>query len=297
MKIDRLISIITTLQQKGKVTAPYLAEKLEVSRRTINRDIEDICRAGIPIVTTQGTDGGIELMEGYHIDTTIFTEDELQSIFIGLKSLDSVSNGSKAKNLSEKIGGVIPETDHMMIDLSSFYKVSLSEKIELLKKAIHEKLCVTFHYYYNKGDEEKLIEPAMIVYKWASWYVLGFCPERNDFRLYKLSRLWNLFLTNQQFHPREIPPEKLNFGQNVTDDIIITALYEPSEKYRLVEEYGPDSFNIQEDGWLNTQWSFTNYESATNWFLSFGNKVKILAPKNYVEIFKAEVKQILELYQ
>ena len=76
MKIDRLIGIITTLQQKGKVTAPYLAEKFEVSRRTINRDIEDICRAGIPIVTTQGADGGIQIMEGFQLDTTVFTEDE-----------------------------------------------------------------------------------------------------------------------------------------------------------------------------------------------------------------------------
>ena len=59
VKIDRLIGIITTLQQKKIVTAPYLAEKFQVSRRTINRDIEDICKAGIPIVTTQGANGGI----------------------------------------------------------------------------------------------------------------------------------------------------------------------------------------------------------------------------------------------
>ena len=142
MKIERLIGIITTLQQKGKVTAPYLAEKFEVSRRTINRDIEEICRAGIPIVTTQGVDGGIEIMEGYQLDTTVFTESELQAILTGLKSLNSVSKTRQYTRLEEKISGrknVIPVTNDMMIDLASFYKDSLSEKIELLRKAIAEK--------------------------------------------------------------------------------------------------------------------------------------------------------------
>lgn len=73
MKIDRLIGILTILMQKEKVTAPYLAEKFEVSRRTINRDIEDMCKAGIPIVTIQGKNGGISIMEGYQIDKTLLT--------------------------------------------------------------------------------------------------------------------------------------------------------------------------------------------------------------------------------
>lgn len=73
MKIDRLIGILTILMQKEKVTAPYLAEKFEVSRRTINRDIEDMCKAGIPIVTLQGKNGGISIMEGYQIDKTLLT--------------------------------------------------------------------------------------------------------------------------------------------------------------------------------------------------------------------------------
>ena len=105
MKIDRLIGIITTLQQKKNVTAPYLAEKFEVSRRTINRDIEDICKAGIPIVTTPGANGGISIMEGFSLDTTIFTEQELAAIFTGLKSLDSVSSSATAEKLAQKFGG------------------------------------------------------------------------------------------------------------------------------------------------------------------------------------------------
>jgi len=73
MKIDRLLSIITILLQQNKVTAPELARKLEVSRRTIHRDIDDICRAGIPIITYQGGDGGISIADGFKLDKSVLS--------------------------------------------------------------------------------------------------------------------------------------------------------------------------------------------------------------------------------
>lgn len=299
MKIDRLIGIITTLQQKNLVTAPYLAEKFEVSRRTINRDIEDICRAGIPIVTMQGANGGISIMEGFSLDTTVFTEQELTAIFTGLKSLDSVSHSASAERLAQKIGGskAITLSDHMMIDLSSFYKDDLASKIEHIKLAIRETRCIAFHYCYNKGEADKLIEPYLIVFKWSNWYVFGFCRERQDFRMYKLRRLWNLTVTDDTFSVRDIPEEKMQFGSHMTDDHIIHAVYDPSVKYRLVEEYGHDCFIEQEDGKLYTQWGFSTQKDAVEWFLSFGDKVKVLAPPEMVEIMRSTLGSINNLYQ
>ena len=91
MKIDRLIGILSILLQQERVTAPYLAERFEVSRRTINRDIEDLCKAGIPLVTAQGANGGISIMEGYRLNRTLLTSSDMQAILAGLRSLDSVS--------------------------------------------------------------------------------------------------------------------------------------------------------------------------------------------------------------
>ena len=91
MKIDRLIGILSILLQEDKTTAPELAERFEVSRRTINRDIEDLCKAGIPVRTVQGTGGGISIMDGYRMDRTILTSRDMQMILAGLRSLDSVS--------------------------------------------------------------------------------------------------------------------------------------------------------------------------------------------------------------
>ncbi len=258
MKIERLIGIITILQQKEKVTAPYLAEKFEVSRRTINRDIEDICRAGIPIVTTQGINGGISLMEGFALDTTVFTRQELSAVFTGLKSLDSVSFSQSADKLASKmgVGDTLDLMDCMTIDLASFYKSSLSAKIELIKKGISERRCIIFHYYYNKGEDDKLIEPYRIYFMWSDWYVFGYCRLRQDFRLYKLRRLWDLQLGEESYEVRAIPDEKLQFGTHMTDDYFVTAIYDSSVKYKLVEEYGPDSFSVMEDGRLYAKWGF-----------------------------------------
>ena len=299
MKIDRILGIITVLQRKGKVTMPYLAEKFEVSRRTIARDIEAICSAGIPIVSSQGADGGIEIMEGYNFDTTVFTKDELQAVFTGLKALESVSAVPASSALSDKLYGknnVIPLDENIMIDLSSFYKDSLSEKINMLKRAIHEKKCVTFHYYYNKGEDDKLIEPVLVIFKWSGWYVFGFCPERKDFRMYKLGRLWNLKITDKSFDQREVPAEKLDFGQHFTDEYFIEAVYEASEKYRLVEEYGPYSFTEREDGRLYTKWGFGGRENAMNWFLSFGDKVEVLTPEDFKKDYIERMRRALKKY-
>lgn len=299
MKINRLIGIITTLQQKKAVTAPYLAKKFEVSRRTINRDIEDICKAGIPIVTTQGANGGISIMDGFSLDTTVFTKQELAAIFTGLKSLDSVSNSASEEKLAQKIGGssAIRLADSMVIDLSSFYKDDLAAKIDQIKQAITESKCIAFHYCYNKGEADKQVEPYLIVFKWSDWYVFGFCKERQDFRMYKLRRLWSLQVVDESFTIREIPEEKKQFGSHITDDYVITAVYDASVKYRLVDEYGHNSFTEMEDGKLYTEWGFTTQKGAVEWFLSFGNKVKVLGPPEMVEIMKSTLDSIKNLYE
>ena len=129
MKLDRLIGILSLLLQREKVTAPELAERFEVSRRTIQRDIDTLCRAGIPLVTTQGAGGGISIQEGYRVDRTLLTGPEMQAILAGLRSLDSVSGTRRYAQLMEKLaagtGGLVPGGAHMLIDLASWYKASL----------------------------------------------------------------------------------------------------------------------------------------------------------------------------
>lgn len=91
MRLDRLIGILSLLLQRERVTAAELAELFEVSRRTVLRDVDELCRAGIPLVTIQGAGGGISIMDGYRLDRTVLTSSEMQAILAGLRSLNSVS--------------------------------------------------------------------------------------------------------------------------------------------------------------------------------------------------------------
>lgn len=297
MKMDRLIGILTLLQQNKKVTAPELAKRFEVSRRTINRDIETLCRAGIPLTTAQGMGGGVSLMEGFSLDPAVLTPQELWALFAGLESLQSVSLSPEAQGLAQKLGGGAGRPEELQIDLASFYKEDLTAKLSQLRAAISEHRQVTFRYCSPKGEESKRVEPYLVLFQWFDWYLFGFCTRRQDYRLYKLRRLWELETQEQLFSPREIPEEKRRLGSNMTDDYFVTALYDGRVKYRLVEEYGPHSFTTGEDGRLLARWGFTTPEDAERWFLSFGSLVTVLDPPEMVERMKKAVKKIAALYE
>ena len=129
MKIDRLIGIITILLQQDKITAPELAKRFEVSKRTINRDIEDICKAGIPLITMQGYDGGISIADTYKIDKALLSQEELQAILAGLRGIDTVSQTSHYIKMIEKMSSRknrIIADDVIIIDLASHYQYSLT---------------------------------------------------------------------------------------------------------------------------------------------------------------------------
>ncbi len=299
MKIDRLIGIITILLQKDKVTAPELAKRFEVSRRTINRDIEDISKAGIPIVTVQGSGGGISILDSYKMDKALLNDDELQAILSGLKGIDSISKTSYLAKMIEKLStkdNHIQVDDSMIVDLSSHYQKPLTQKIDALKKAIHARRCVSFRYYYEKGESVRCIEPYRLIFKWSAWYVFGYCLDRKAYRLFKLNRLWDISILDQEFTPREIPANALRFDDFFSSNTIhLKAIFSESEKYRLIEEYGVDCYHVTEDGKLLLERDFASYDHMRSWIFSFGDKVTILEPRQLWEDRKKQAAAILNM--
>ncbi len=299
MKIDRLIGIITLLLQNDKMTAPKLAERFNVSRRTINRDINDICMAGIPVVTTQGVNGGISIMDSYKIDKVLFTDKDLKAIFTGLLSLSSISLDRRYQNIADKLATSNHPTylqNKFLINLSSHYKSTLAPKIDLLEKCIEDCLCVSFVYYNQKGEREVTIDPYLIVFQWSSWYVLGFDHASRQFKLFKLNRMCHIYKTNESFIPQDIPEEKLCFDNYFSDEIQAIIIFETSEKYRLIDEYGIDSFVETEDGKLRFSFPFTNEEYLLSWVLSFGEKAKLLEPNQLQETLKVKLEYARKQY-
>jgi predicted DNA-binding transcriptional regulator YafY len=299
VKLDRLLGILTVLLQNERVTAPELAEKFEVSRRTIARDIDALCQAGIPVVSYQGAGGGISIAEGFKLDKSILTSDELSGIVAALKGIGSVSEPSRIERTLDKLGAnsgaVVSLREPVIIDLASYYKGQLTEKIEQIKRAICERRLICFDYFYEKGETRRSIEPYFVIFQWTAWYVFGFCLERSGWRLFKLTRLWNLELSGEHFELREIPEETLEFNSIYTEYIRLVAMFDPSEKYKLIETYGLGCYTETENGLL-FEVGFTKRDFMIEWLLGFGGKVKVLEPKDVANAVRAEAEKIILRY-
>ncbi|MFT8390864.1 MAG: YafY family protein [Sporolactobacillus sp.] len=281
MKIDRLIGILSILLQQEKVTAPDLAAKFEVSRRTINRDVEHLCLAGIPLVTTRGTGGGISIMDGYVIDRTLLTSSDMQAILAGLRSLDSVSGTKRYAQLMEKLSAgashMLTCDQHILIDLSSWYKSSLAPKIECIHQAIDGTKQISFNYFSPHGESQRTIEPYDLVFQWSSWYVWGWCKSKEAFRLFKLNRMTALQSGNS-YEKREVPLPELSPERVFPSVYQVRALFASEYKWRLVEEFGLDSFTEQPDGRLLFSFGFTDEHTIISWILTFGSGAELLEP-------------------
>ena len=301
MKIDRLIGILSVLLQKEKMTAPELAEKFEVSRRTINRDIEDLCKAGIPIQTSQGTGGGISIMEGYRLDRTILTSKDMQMILAGLRSLDSVSGSSYYCQLMEKIrtgsSEFISGRDSILIDLSSWYGDSLTPKIETIQDAIESRRLVRFQYYAPSGESERKVEPYFLVFRWSSWYLWGWCKDRKDFRMFKLNRMDRIQKTDESFECRNIAMPDLSNEKIFPGGIKVKVLFEPDQKWRLVEEFGPKCFTDYDDGRLLFTGDYTDLGNLITWLMTFGDKAEVFEPREAREAISQKVKRMMKIYK
>ena len=300
MKIDRLIGILSVLLQEEKVTAPELAERFEVSRRTINRDIDDLLYAGIPIRTAQGTGGGISIAEGYKMDRTILTSKDMQMILAGLRSLDSVSGSGYYGQLMEKIQAgsseFISGRESILIDLSSWYKNTLAPKISTIQDAIENRHLLEFYYYAQSGEGKRTIEPYYVVFKWTSWYVYGWCLKRKDYRLFKLNRMDQVKETIKDFSCRNAPVPNLSSELKYPRNIVLKAIFTPDMKWRLVEEFGPGCYAELEDGRLLLIRNYADMDNLTMWMLTFGDKVEVIEPQELRKRLKTMAESMIKMY-
>lgn len=284
MKLDRMIGILSILLQQEKVTAPYLAEKFEVSRRTIQRDIDALCMAGIPLVTEVGPNGGVSILEDYKIDRTLLSTSDMQAILAGLRSLDSVSGTNRYAQLMEKLSAgasnLLAGDTHILIDLSSWYKDALAPKIELLHESILSGHKVSFTYFAPKGESQRSVEPYDLIFQWAGWYLWGFCEQRQDFRLFKLGRMTNLS-RGASFEKRAVQQPCLSSEHVFPPRYQVVAKIDPRYKWRLIEEYGPESFSVLPDGMLLFSFAFTDQTSIICWIASFGEGAELLEPAQF----------------
>lgn len=306
MKIDRLISILVVLLRRERVQAKELAEMFDVSVRTILRDVDAINLAGIPIVTYQGANGGIAIAEGYRLDKSVLSEDDMATIITTLKGVYGTMPDSRYEVLMEKLKSPLTssqldildlKTRQMIIDLSPWGEnETLKEKTILLRKAIEN--CNEIEFVYIDAESQKStrrVEPYSLILKGQNWYLYAWCLLRQDFRLFKLSRIKELLITDQSFQIRETANQALPWEGEWPSQVSMVELdliFEQAME-SLVEEYYDANMIRQDDGKLLVKICLPENNWMYGWLLSFGNTVEVINPPHIRKIL-ADIAQ--EIY-
>lgn len=294
---NRLFEIIYILMQKKKVTSRELADRFEVSTRTIYRDIEILSRANIPIYAIKGKDGGIGLLDEYVLNKTILSEEEQNQILFALQGMKKMARQDE-KDILGKLSTLFNKeiNDWIKIDFSNWGKDDIQEKrFEIIKSAILNKQLIEFIYYNSNGEKSKRIaEPLQIWFKDKSWYLISYCKLKEDYRIFKIARIKEIKILEEHFErklPKEKKEEKNNF-KNISLELEISK----EMAYRVYDEFENEEISKKENGNFIVNVKYPENDWVYGYILSFGEYVKVLSPDRAKRIIKDKLEKTLKNY-
>lgn len=298
MQINRLFEIVYILLEKEKVTARELAERFEVSTRTVYRDIEALSGAGIPVYMSKGKGGGVSLLPGFTLNKAVITEGEKAEILSALKALDAVRPEEKTAAL-RKMGSLLGESDYDWIEVDfGVWSDKNSEEalFQDIKRAVIEKRVLRFTYANAKGQmSEREAEPLKLCFKGEAWYLYAWCREHEAERFFKLKRIRKLKLTEEVFQRtcRETVLKKESENYR-TDSVRLKLKIAKEAAFRVYEEF--EDYEELEDGSFLVEISFPGGEWLSYYLLGFGQALEVLEPVEVRERLKRELEKMLGKY-
>lgn len=305
MKTERLIAIIMILMEQKKITAAKLAEMFNVTKRTIYRDIDAINLAGIPIVTTNGSNGGISIMENYKVDKNLFTTNDLINLIFGLNSISILLPNSNLKNTIGKIKSLIPkdyletleaQLSYMKIDYTPWTVDRLFfRNLEKIKESIKKNNIILFNYFNEiKQKHTYEVEPYRLFFRNGDWYLQGFCLDSNNFNIFDLSNIFSLEILNKKFILRENDFSYSNFHLENKDIVEFIIIKIDESLYDFICELcGKESIISKEKDKYIVNFPFSYIDRLFN----FGIKCEIIQPENIRLEYIEKLKSILKIYE
>jgi len=297
MQMNRLFQIIYILLDKDHVTAKSLAERFGVSQRTIYRDIDALSLAGIPVYSERGKGGGISLLPDFVLNKSILSEHEQNEILSALQGLTAIKT---------------METDQVLQKLSTIFNKSAVPWLEVdftdwsysqgsifhdFKLSILERRVVQFDYYSTFGEKTyRNVEPIQLWFKSRAWYIKGYCLARQDIRLFKLTRVRNLTITDNHFDERDLLTITPNDGPSSRQkpETTLKLKIAPEMAYRVYDEF--EAGEQQDDGSYIVSVTWPEDEWVYGLILSFGEYAEVLEPMHIKEIIKKKARKVLEKY-
>lgn len=313
--INRLLSIIYILMNKGTVTAKELAERFEVSVRTIYRDIDVLSMAGIPVYTTKGRGGGIHLTEQFVLNKMLVSKKEQQQILAALASLRE-TGAHEEEEILDKLGDFFMEktANWVAIDFSD-WSGRRKELFNQIRDAILDRHVIQFDYYGQHGEmSHRCAEPIQLLFKEYTWYVRAYCRTKQSMRLFKVLRMKRVVVLDETFDIREAAAtndrEKkalaADTSKGCSDDYVdspandlipeITLWIDKKEAYRVYDRFDEEEITVLPDGHFEIHYRCPLDDWVYGMILSFGPSVKVLAPKPVQEEIRRRIEKMAELY-
>lgn len=296
MQINRLFEIIYILLQKQNVTAKELADKFEVSTRTIYRDVEALSCAGIPIYMSKGKGGGISLLSDFVLDKAVMTDEEKDNIISSLRAVSAVDLSDNNKTL-QKFSSLFGESyaDWIEVDFSSWSNCNESKLFRTLKTVIFKKKVVVFQYSNLKGEQRtRKVEPLKLCFKGGAWYLYGYCKDRLDYRFFKLRRIKKLEITSEAVEHKALG-SVLKFDNYYNEEYVRLKLRLSSEMaYRVYEEF--ETFEKQLDGSFIVEIDYPKKDWIFYYIFTFGKHCEVLEPEDIRREVKLQLQEMIDFY-
>ena len=309
MRINRMLTIIIMLLNRDRITARELAEKFEVSIRTIYRDIEAINLAGIPIISYSGNNGGFGIMENYKIDRQLLTSNDMLSILTALTGISTAFEDNELDSAIEKIKNLIPQekTDEMNLHFEQIaidilpwgYGKKQKDNLKTIHRSLVANKLLKFVYRNTKGEKvTRIVEPMTLLLKGYLWYLFAFCRRKNNYRLFRLSRISNLKCLEQNFTRRDASYKDYIKTENDAPKIAhLVLVFQPEMRFRVEDYFDEEHIHIHKNGYLVVKVSYPEDEWVYSFILSYGEYVEVLEPLHIRKIIQEKAKKIASIYK
>ncbi|TVR67748.1 MAG: YafY family transcriptional regulator [Spirochaetaceae bacterium] len=310
MKTDRLLSIVIYLLNRERASAREMAERFCVSHRTIQRDIEAIELAGIPVFAVQGAGGGYGILDSFKMDRQLMTVEDFYYIVTALESIGSSLNDDQINSTLEKVRTLIPDrgldflagkSGKLSIDFSMLGGDPRHRAIfQTVRDAVDRGCLLRFSYTNNKLEStSRIVEPMTIVFRWRSWYLYGYCRLKGDYRLFRISRIRDPEPLRERFVRRDRSFEEFAAvtGTSPAGNVLDLVLRFSSAMKPVVEEFYPDEARaVQPDGSVIVNARMPEDNWVYGYILSFGEHVEVLSPPRLRTIITDSARKITEMY-
>lgn len=303
MKLERLISITYKLLNNEVLSASALAEQYNVSQRTIYRDIEAICAAGIPVVSYQGANGGYGILDGYKMDRSLLGSYDVGSLISVLYGMLNVFDDERIQETIERLQTIEPEQQAQTLSLDIGSQWTDPEWLRRLRTAIQDRRVIQFTYVSAKNERSsRVMEPVRLLYKHGTWYLYGMCRVRGDYREFRISRMASLVVTTETFGYHRFADERKEWARapDWQEQLeTVTLLVSVDGLAQAMDQFPDACKKFNDDGSLTLTLSiYKPAEARWLWsaLLSLGGEAEIVAPPELRLLMKTQIEKMLKRY-